>query len=41
LTSASTELFLARNWTLTARFEGEFADRSQRYVGIGTLRYLW
>ena len=41
LTSAGAELFLAANWTLIAKFDGEFALGSQTYAGIGTLRYTW
>ena len=29
------------NWTLTAKFDGEFASGSQTYAGTGTLRYAW
>jgi len=28
-------------WTLLAKFEGEFAPGSQTYAGTGTLRYSW
>ena len=28
-------------WTLVAKFEGEFAPGSQTYAGTGTLRYCW
>jgi uncharacterized protein with beta-barrel porin domain len=41
LTSVGGELFLAPNWTLLAKFDGEFANRSQTYAGTGTLRYVW
>jgi uncharacterized protein with beta-barrel porin domain len=41
LTSIGGELFLAPNWTLLAKFDGEFADGSQTYAGTGTLRYSW
>ena len=41
LTSAGAELFLASNWTLLAKFDGEFANGSQTYAGSGTLRYSW
>jgi uncharacterized protein with beta-barrel porin domain len=41
LTSASAEVMLAPNWSLLAKFDGEFADGSQTYAGTGTLRYRW
>ncbi len=41
LASAGAELFLASNWTLLAKFDGEFANGSQTYAGSGTLRYTW
>ena len=41
LTTAGAQLFLTPNWTLLAKFEGEFAPGSQTYAGTGTLRYTW
>jgi outer membrane autotransporter protein len=41
LTSAGAEMFLASNWTLLAKFDGEFAGGSQTYAGSGTVRYSW
>ena len=41
LASAGAELHLTRNWSATAKFEGEFAPRAQTYAGTGTLRYTW
>ena len=41
LASAVAELFLASNWTLLAKFDGEFANGAQTYAGSGTLRYTW
>jgi hypothetical protein len=41
LVSAGTELRLANNIALLAKFDGEFANRSQTYAGTGTLRYTW
>jgi autotransporter-associated beta strand protein len=41
LTSAGTQLFLTPQWTLLAKFDGEFAKGSQTYAGTGTLRYTW
>ena len=41
LTTAGAQLFLTPQWTLLAKFEGEFASGSQTYAGSGTLRYTW
>jgi uncharacterized protein with beta-barrel porin domain len=41
LTSAGAELFLSAQWSLIAKFDGEFASGSQTYGGTGTLRYSW
>jgi hypothetical protein len=41
LTTAGTQLFLTSQWTLLAKFDGEFAKGSQTYAGTGTLRYTW
>jgi uncharacterized protein with beta-barrel porin domain len=41
LASAGAELFLNANWSLLAKFDGEFADGSRTYGGTGTLRYAW
>jgi autotransporter-associated beta strand protein len=41
LVSTSAELFLTPNWTMLAKFDGEFANGSQTYAGTGTLRYFW
>jgi outer membrane autotransporter protein len=41
LTSAGAELRFLNGWSFSARFDGEFADRSQTYAGTGTLRYTW
>ena len=41
LTTAGAQLFLTPQWTLLAKFEGEFAPGSQTYAGTGTLRYSW
>jgi autotransporter-associated beta strand protein len=40
-TSAGAELFLASNWSLVAKFDGEFASRAQTYAGTGALRHTW
>ena len=41
LTSASAELHLTANWTVIAKFDGEFAQTAQTYAGTGTLKYSW
>ena len=38
LTTAGAQLFFSANWSLLAKFEGEFANGSQTYAGSGTLR---
>ena len=41
LASAGAELHMTANWSLAAKFDGEFAAGSQTYAGTGTLRYTW
>jgi outer membrane autotransporter protein len=41
LVSAGAELFLAPNWSLLAKFDGEFGNGSQTYAGSGMVRYNW
>jgi len=41
LTSAGADLRLAGGAVLFAKFDGEFAARSQSYVGSAGLRYDW
>lgn len=41
LTSLGADLRIVANWVLAAKFDGEFAARSQTYAGTGTLRYSW
>jgi uncharacterized protein with beta-barrel porin domain len=41
LASAGAELRLANNVTLLGKFEGEFANHSSTYGGIGSVRYTW
>jgi uncharacterized protein with beta-barrel porin domain len=41
LTTAGAQLFLAPQWTLLAKFEGEFSTGSQTYAGTGTLCCSW
>ncbi len=41
LASTGAQLFFTPNWSLLAKFDGEFASGSQLYAGSGTLRYTW
>jgi autotransporter-associated beta strand protein len=41
LVSAGAQLFITPNWSLLAKFDGEFAAGTQTYAGNGTLRYAW
>ncbi len=41
LTTAGVQLFVFPDWSLIAKFDGEFASGSQTYAASGTLRYLW
>ena len=41
LASVGGDLHIAPNWMLQAKFDGEFASRTQTYAGTGTLRYTW
>ncbi len=41
LVSGGAELHVTANWSLAAKFDGEFASGSQIYGGSGTLRYTW
>ncbi len=41
VTSVGAQLFMNANWSLTAKFDGEFASGAQTYAGSGTLRYTW
>jgi autotransporter-associated beta strand protein len=41
LATAGAQLYLTPQWTLIAKFDGEFAPGSQTYGGSGTLRYAW
>jgi hypothetical protein len=41
LTTAGAQYFLASNWSVIAKFDGEFAPGAQTYGGSGTLRYSW
>lgn len=39
LGSLEAEMHLAPNWSVAARFDGQFAGSSQTYLGSGTVRY--
>jgi uncharacterized protein with beta-barrel porin domain len=41
LATAEAELRLTANWSMLAKFDGEFAGGSQTYAGTGMLRYHW
>ncbi len=41
LATAAAELHMTANWSLIAKFDGEFAPTAQTYAGTGTLRYSW
>jgi len=41
LTTASAELRMTENWSMLAKFDGEFGKGAQTYGGTGTLRYAW
>jgi uncharacterized protein with beta-barrel porin domain len=41
LATAAAEIHMTANWSLTAKFDGEFGSGAQTYAGTGTLRYTW
>ena len=41
LASAVAEIWFRNGFSLSARFDGEFAAHSQKYAGTGKLRYTW
>ncbi|MFZ3361397.1 MAG: autotransporter outer membrane beta-barrel domain-containing protein [Xanthobacteraceae bacterium] len=41
LTTAAAELHMTANWSLIAKFDGEWAASAQTYSGTGTLKYSW
>ena len=41
LAGAGAELFFNSDWSLTTKFDGQFAGGYQSYAGTGTLRYRW
>jgi len=41
LTSVGAKLVINNNWSLAAKFDGEFASEAQTYAGTGVLKYAW
>jgi uncharacterized protein with beta-barrel porin domain len=41
LTTLKAQMRLNSNWSVATKFDGQFANSSQTYVGTGTLRYAW
>jgi outer membrane autotransporter protein len=41
LLTAGAELWMTPTWSLSAKFDGEFASRAQTYAGTATLRHVW
>jgi hypothetical protein len=41
LASAGAQLFITPQFSVLAKFDGEFARGAQSYAGSGTLRYAW
>jgi uncharacterized protein with beta-barrel porin domain len=41
LASAGATIWLWNGLSLTAQFDGEFAEHSQKYVGTARVRYMW
>ena len=41
LTTAGAQLLISANWSLIAKFDGEFANGSQTCAGTGMLGYAW
>ena len=41
LASAGVEVGFRNGFSVGARFDGEFAEHSQKYSGMGRLRYIW
>jgi hypothetical protein len=39
--SPRSDWYLNRDWKLLAKFDGEFAKRSDVYAGMVALRYTW
>jgi uncharacterized protein with beta-barrel porin domain len=41
LVSVGSELRLRNGWSVTGKFDGEYASGLQTYAGTGTARYTW
>ncbi len=41
LVTAGSELRIRNGWSVTGKFDGEFANRLQIYAGTGVVRYVW
>lgn len=41
LAALGAELYMTRNWSVEAKFDGNFANTAQTYAGTGTIRYRW
>ena len=41
LVTAGAELRLSANWSIMAKFEGEFSGGYESYAGLGRVTYTW
>ncbi|HEX7791440.1 MAG TPA: autotransporter outer membrane beta-barrel domain-containing protein [Afipia sp.] len=41
LVAAGSEWMMGKGWSLMAKFDGEFSERTQTYAGTGRVRYVW
>jgi uncharacterized protein with beta-barrel porin domain len=41
LLTAGAEWRLRQGWSMLAKFDGEFADRSQTFAGTARAQYRW
>jgi uncharacterized protein with beta-barrel porin domain len=41
LATVGAELALRNGFAISAKFDGEFAERAQTYAGTGKVRYAW
>lgn len=41
LTTLGAELYMTPQWSIEAKFDGDFANTAETYAGTGTLRYRW
>jgi uncharacterized protein with beta-barrel porin domain len=39
--TAGAEIRMANGWALMGKFDGEFGNGTQSYVGTGRVRYAW